>query len=356
MEIFTRFENNPILKPNPNNFWENFKVYNPGAIFDGTIFHLFYRALGKGENGQSVIGHAISSDGENFERLEKPALIPTEPEEGKGLEDPRVTKVGDIYYMAYGACWGDGNKRDVRLDIATSVNLVDWQKRGHAFSDFNFLKNGGSRVNCEDGKLVNYNHWQEGKERSKSGAIFPEKINGKFWMLFGEFNIWLASSDDGLKWQVEPGVFLSPRVGKFFDQAFVEMGPVPVKTEKGWLVLYHGIDNWKTYRLGLLLLDLNDLSKIIYRHDEAIFSPRADYELSGFVDVLPGGLEKMQKMTDTELNEYIAESVKNKKMPLVVFCPGAIVLGDEILIYYGASDSVVCGAKGKISDILALIP
>ena len=63
----------------------------------------------------------------------------------------------------------------------------------------------------------------------------------------------------------------------------------------------------------------------------------------------------MQKMSEAELNEFIAESVKSKKMPLVTFCPGAIVLGDEILIYYGASDSVICGARGKISDILKLV-
>jgi beta-1,2-mannobiose phosphorylase / 1,2-beta-oligomannan phosphorylase len=351
MEIFTRFENNPILKPNPKNSWENFKIYNPGAIYDGQDFHLFYRAMGRGEDWQSVIGHAVSRDGENFERLDKPALVPTTPEEKRGLEDPRVTKIGDTYYMAYGAF--DGN--DVKLNVATSKNLVDWEKRGSALSVFNFINNGGKKVWVEDGKVTDKNFKEIGKERSKSGAIFPEKINGKFWMLFGEYNIWLAQSGDGLKWQVEPGVFLSPRAGNYFDNAFVEMGSVPIKTEKGWLIFYHGIDNYKTYRLGFLILDLNNPQKIIYRHDNFIFGPKASYELSGFVDVLPGGLEKMQKMSDNELNDYIVESVKNKKMPLVVFCPGAVVLGGEILIYYGAGDSLICGARGKISDILNLI-
>jgi predicted GH43/DUF377 family glycosyl hydrolase len=351
MEFFNRFKNNPILKPNPNNPWENFKIYNPGSIFDGKSYHLFYRAMGRGENWQSVIGHAISRDGENFERLSRPALAPTELEEKRGLEDPRVTKIGDTYYMAYGAFDGV----DVKLNIATSENLIDWEKRGRALLDFNFLKNGGNKIWCEDGKTTNKNFKEIGKERSKSGAIFPEKINEKFWMLFGEYNIWLASSDNGLKWQTESGVFLSPRTGNYFDNAFVEMGPVPIKTEKGWLVLYHGIDNWKTYRLGFLLLDLNNPSKIIYRHDDFIFGPKADYELSGIVDVLPGGLEKIQKMTDVELYEYIFESVKSKKMPLVIFCPGAVVVDNKIFIYYGASDSVVCGARGRISDILKLI-
>ena len=85
MEIFQRSKNNPILRPNPNNDWESFKLYNPGAIFDGEKYHLFYRAMNRGENWQSSIGHAVSSDGENFERFKEPVLRPEIEAEKRGF-------------------------------------------------------------------------------------------------------------------------------------------------------------------------------------------------------------------------------------------------------------------------------
>jgi predicted GH43/DUF377 family glycosyl hydrolase len=241
------------------------------------------------------------------------------------------------------------------LHIATSVNLIDWKKRGPALNKFDFLKNGGHRIKFKYGYGKNVDHKIGGKERSKSGAIFPEKINGKYWMLFGEYNVWLAVSDDCLKWDVVDGPFLSAREGVFFDNGFVETGPVPIKTEKGWLVLYHGIDRTNTYRLGFLLLDLLDPTKIIYRHDEQIFQPEEGYEFSVVVDVMSGGMDEMQKRSEKQLEAFYKHYLEMREIPLVVFCPGALVIGDEILIYYGAGDSVICGARGKISDILKLI-
>jgi predicted GH43/DUF377 family glycosyl hydrolase len=348
-QFFIRSKINPILKPNPNNVWEGFKIYNPGAIFAEGKYHLFYRAMNRGEDWKSSIGYAVSSDGEYFERFDKPILEAETPEEKRGLEDPRITKVDDTYYMAYAAY--DGT--NVRLNIATSLNLKKWTKHGKAFSNFEFLKNGGHVFKCENGQIIKNDQKAIGKERSKSGAIFPEKINGRYWMLFGEYNIWLANSDDSIHWNVLPGVFLSPRENKF-DNTFVEMGSTPIKTDKGWLILYHGIDNWKTYRIGFLLLDLNNPEKILYRNDDAIFEPIEKYETQGFVDVLPGGLQKMQKLNDKELEKFIDNSVKNKSMNAVTFCCGATLIGDTLRIYYGAGDSYVCTATTSLKDILKL--
>ncbi len=351
MNIFKRSKNNPILKPDLKNDWENFKLYNPGAVFDGEKYHIFYRAMNRGEEWRSSIGHATSIDGENWERFDEPALKAETPEEKRGLEDPRITKIGNKYFMAYAAYDGE----DVRLCIATSNDCINWKKQGPALKDFIFLKNGGQRLKYEDGKIQENNKRVMGKERSKSGALFSEKINGKYWMLFGEFNVWLASSDDGLKWDVPDKPFLVEREEGLFDEVFVEMGPPPIKTEQGWLILYHGIDKNKTYRLGFLLLDLNDPTKIIYRHNEPIFGPQESYEMTGIVDVIPGGLEKMQSMNNEELKEFLDEAVKNKVMPAVTFCCAAVPQGDDLRIFYGAGDSVICTATGKISEILKLI-
>lgn len=234
MQIFTRSKNNPILKPEPKHDWECFKLYNPGAFWDGARYHIFYRAMSRGNDWRSSIGYAVSFDGENFERYDKPVLSPENELEKRGLEDPRITKFGDTYFMVYAAY--DGN--DVRLNIATSKNLKDWEKRGPAFSNFEFLKFGGKEVEFNNGKIIDDNKKRVGKEWSKSGAIFPEKISNRYWMLFGEYNIWLAISDNGLNWDVLPKTLLSSREGNFFDNAFVEMGSPPIKTKNGWLVLY----------------------------------------------------------------------------------------------------------------------
>ncbi len=344
--MFTRSKNNPILGPNPSHPWEEMKVYNPGAIYENGVYHLFYRARGK--DWVSAIGHAVSEDGENFQRFDRPVLSAEGQSEKKGLEDPRVTKIGDTYFMAYAAY--DGG--DVRLNIATSPDLKAWTKRGKAFSNFEFLKNGGTLLGYDNGQIVNRNYKVENKEWSKSGAILPEKVGGKYWMLFGEYNIWLANSGDGLRWEVIPGVFLSPRDMEYFDGCLVEMGPPPIKTEKGWLVLYHGVDHKKTYRIGFLILDLGNPAKVIYRSSKPIFEPEQPYELSGIVDILPGGYKAMEKMSKDELRNFIKEHETAGTMPQVVFSCGAVLVDGLLRIYYGASDQFICTATTRLEEIL----
>lgn len=167
--------------------------------------------------------------------------------------------------------------------------------------------------------------------------------------------MWFATSADGVKWTGDQIPFLGPRDGDFFDNTFVEMGPSPIKTEKGWLVLYHGIDNKHCYKIGFLLLDLADPRKIIFRSDSPIFEPAKDYEMSGIVDVLPGGLEAMQKMTEEELKNFLVENNDKGTMPKVTFCCGATVVNEKLRIFYGASDSVICTATADLKDILDLV-
>lgn len=113
-----------------------------------------------------------------------------------------------------------------------------------------------------------------------------------------------------------------------FDSEHVEMGPSPIKTNVGWLVLYHGIDDKMVYRLGYLLLDLNDPTKILFRSNESIFEPSTPYELEGIIDIT------------------------NDDKPKVIFCCGAVLINNILRIYYGAGDSVVCTASTDINNLL----
>lgn len=347
--FFVRSELNPILRPNLEHPWESGKLYNPGVIFFDGKFHLFYRAMICGEDWYSSIGYAASSDGENFERFTDPILMRESESEKRGLEDPRITEIDWVFYMAYAAY--DGNTP--RLSVATSRDLKTWEKHGPAFTDWMFAKAGGVRLKWdEDG-----NCFEKPKltEWSKSGGIFPEKIGGKFLMMFGEYRIWFASSDDGIHWNGDQQPFLEPRTGDFFDNAFVEMGPPPIKTEMGWLVLYHGIDMKQCYRIGFLILDLEDPRKIIFRSQKPIFEPEEDYEMNSIIDVLPGGMGAVSKMSKKEFGELVKEYDRAESAPHVTFCCGAVLLDKQLRIFYGAADAVICTATADIDDILNLV-
>lgn len=343
--MFQRSKNNPILKPNEANAWEDFKVYNPGALYENNIYYLFYRARGK--NWISSIGYAISHDGETFERFQKPILEPEQPYESNGLEDPRIVKVGNAYFMTYTAF--DGNV--ARLCIATSHDLRNWEKHGKVFQNWDWTKKlrwTEYLFELLKAKFLLKRDW------CKAGALFPEMIGNRYWMLFGDRNIWLAHSQNGLEWWPIQDPFLSARQKKYFDNYLLEMGPPPIRTKVGWLVFYHGVNKKNIYRLGFLILDHNDPTKIIYRASKPIFEPQKPYELSGAVDILPGGWKIMEKMNEQELKQFIAKNERKGKMPRVAFVCGAVLVNNKIRIYYGASDTVVCTATANIENILAL--
>lgn len=312
--MFIRSKHNPILKPDPKNKWESRKVYNPGVIYEKGKYHLFYRAVG--EDWRSCIGYATSEDGVKFKRLTGPVIEPEHAYEKKGVEDPRISKIGSRYFLTY---TGYGGRR-AKLCLAVSSNLKKWQKIGSMLSHWNKFSAGGFSINW-DGPI------QDNPVESKAGGIFLKKIKKHYLMLFGDSNMWFAWSRDLQLWQADHMPFIRPR-RNFFDSVHVEMGPPPIKTKYGWLVLYHGINNKIIYRLGYLLLDLRDPRKILKRSAKPIFEPTAGYELKGLADIAKG------------------------RRPKIIFCNGAVLLGDTLRIYYGAGDSVVCTASAKLTDVL----
>ena len=286
---------NPVLTPGDGSFlcpvrnavvkWEEKDVFNPAAIVrEGKIF-LLYRAedtVGKFA-GTSRIGLATSADGFHFERLPEPVFYPDNDSlktwewEG-GIEDPRIVETEDgRYAMTYTAY--DGHV--ARLLVATSGDLIKWQKHGLA------LGYGKYR-----------DHW------SKSGAIvcrrendrlIASKINGKYWMYWGDTDIFAATSDDLLHWQVlespqgEPLKILSPRPGKF-DCQLVEPGPPALLTDAGIVLIYNSrnLDEGGdphlppgTYAAGQALFDKSNPAALLDRLDDYFFKPEKPYEITG---------------------------------------------------------------------------
>ncbi len=277
---FTKYEENPIITPRGKT-WESKDVFNPAAWTDGNTVYLLYRAedsTGIGEwNGTSRIGLARSDDGFNFMREANPVLEPSEPYElPGGSEDPRVVRIEGLYYMTYTAY--DGTT--ARLALATSEDLRTWTKHGLLFEE---------------------RGW------TKSGAILDTPVNGKYWMYFGDTNIWAAHSTDLFSWTVIEDPVLRPRPG-MFDSKLVEPGPPPIVTDDGILLLYNGADDNTAYASGQVLFNPLDPTTVVHRADTPFFSPSLELEHEG-------------------------------QVPNVVFIEGLVNFKGKWLLYYGMGDS-----------------
>ena len=250
-----------------------------------------------GEHYLSTLSHLrllSSEDGIHF--TEDPAYGPVFPlgaQETFGIEDCRVSQIEDTFYLTYTKVSPTG----VGVGLITTKDWKNYDRKGMIFPAHN-----------------------------KDCALFEEPINGKYFALhrpsspsIGGNYIWIAESPDLEHWGNHQCIATS-RKG-YWDSARVGAGAAPIKTEKGWLEIYHGADENHRYCLGALLLDLNDPSKVLARSEEPIMEPNAEYEQTGFFGN-------------------------------VVFTNGHLVDGDKVTVYYGASDEVICGAELSISEIL----
>lgn len=307
---------NPILVPDPaqqficpirNQLikWEEKDVFNPATIVRNDTVFLLYRAQDRIGNpgGTSRIGLAYSTDGINFTRHPTPVLYPAKDayqtlEWEGGCEDPRIVEDNTgMYYMTYTSFDG----KVARLLVATSKDLYHWEKHGPAFKK------------SLNGKYKDF--W------SKSGAIvatytngkiIAEKINGRYWMYWGDQNIWLATSVDLINWEPvidstakhnemeqrgiakkapELKIVFAPR-SKKFDSDLVEPGPPAMITDKGILLLYNSRNVPSigdstlaegTYTAAQVLLDKKDPSKVLQRSETYFIKPDKPYEISGQV-------------------------------------------------------------------------
>ena len=295
---FEKFSGNPIMGPQGDT-WEAKDLFNPTAIVHGDQVYLFYRAedhSGEGKwNGTSRVGLATSRDGYHFERLPEPVIDATEDYElPGGVEDPRIVQLGDTYVMTYSAFDG----KNARLALATSKDLLNWEKQGLVFPDW---------------QGVNAEGW------SKSGAIIPEKVNGKYVMYFGDTDIFMAYSDDGIHWVPEttPVLKVNPDSNKF-DSALIEPGPAPILTDEGILLIYNAARKViekedpaygkLRYSAGQVLFDRESPNVLLKRTEQPFFVPDHKDENVGQVDN-------------------------------VVFIEGMVHFKDTYFLYYGMADS-----------------
>ncbi len=250
-----RVSDDPVLSPEGNG-WESAGTFNPAVVMHDGKYVMLYRAQDK--QGTSRLGYAESTDGVHFTRRPEPVLGPeTDYEKNGGVEDPRLVQIGDTYYLTYTGY----NTKDAQLCLATSQDLVHWDRKGVILPAYK----------------GNWNvKW------TKSGAIVPEKIAGNYWMYFlgtaadNTDQMGLASSPDLLHWTEETKTPVLPRRPGAFDSRVVEPGPSPIVTSDGLVLIYNGADDKLVYRTGVALFDRKDPRKVLYRSDRPIFAPETD--------------------------------------------------------------------------------
>jgi len=303
---FERIKSNPILEPISERKWESKAVFNPAAIYENGKVHILYRAMG--EDNKSVIGYAVSTDGETInERLPYPVYTPREPFEMKikegnfGCEDPRVVRIDDRFYMTYTAF--DGGENPPRV-VLSSIKADDFLNRRWEWEKPILI----SPPNIDD----------------KDASLFPKKIKDKYVFLHRiNDDIWIDFFDD-LKFEnnkyLDGSIMMHTRVDHW-DQKKIGIAGPPIETGKGWLLLYHGINETGIYKVGACLLDIESPDTILSRLSYPIFEPEEKYEKEGLVNN-------------------------------VVFPCGNVVIDKTLYIYYGGADKVLGVAKMDLKMLL----
>lgn len=297
-ELFERSTHNPLIKPSDIPYPCDC-VCNPAAIKVNGETVLLLRVID--QEGSSHITVARSADGlTNWRIDDKPLLAPGDRDlvyETYGCEDPRVVYLEDR--QEYAITYTGFSPLGASVCLALSKDFRTAHRLGLILPPNN-----------------------------KDGSLFPRQINGKYHILhrpaLGSMeHIWVAESDNLIYWG-RPWVIIEERGGPWWDGEKVGGGPPPIETAEGWLIIYHGVQQTShgpIYRVGLALLELENPRKVIRRLPRWVFGPKAEYESTGLI-------------------------------PGVVFPTGTTVDGDDIRLYYGAADTRIAVAEGKISVLL----
>jgi len=287
--VWRRVSETPLIAPRGNG-WEAAGTFNPSVVAQGDKIVMLYRAQDK--QGTSRLGYAESTDGVHFTRRADPVFSPAEDyEKDGGVEDPRLVRFGETYYLTYTGY----NKKDAQLCLATSQDLIHWDRKGVILP-------------------ANRGNWNV--KWTKSGAIVPEKINGKYWMYFlgtsadNRDQAGLASSSDLIHWTEATKAPVLPVRPEKFDSRVAEPGPAPILTSDGIVLIYNGADDKLVYRTGVAIFDRTDPRKLLWRSDDPVFSPEKDWEKVG-------------------------------QVPNVVFVEGMLEQQNRFLFYYGGADTYI---------------
>lgn len=334
-----KYKHNPILSPNKLNAWESLVVCNPGAWYENGKFYLLYRAAGNDVEHMIRFGLAISDDGFNFERVSnKPVFEPSlDGHDSGAVEDPRIVKFGKDFYVTYasrpyppGQYWKNAH------DVISTPNTYEEAP--------SFLKE--NIANTSLAVTKDFKNWKRlgritpANLDDRDVILFPERINGKHQGKYAllrrpkqwvgkNYNteypaIWITFSDDLLVWDQSSQLLIKGREGSWEEK--VGGNTPPIKTDAGWLLLYHGVENGGKgyYRVGAALLDKNDPTKVLARTPEPIMEPKEWYEMEG-------------------------------PYPGCVFPVGNVVVGEELYVYYGAADKYCGIATCNLEDLITHI-
>jgi predicted GH43/DUF377 family glycosyl hydrolase len=291
----TRLSDQPLLKPTAG--WMAAGVFNTAAVRKGGKTILLFRA--QDQKGVSRIGYAESLDGLHFTIRPEPVLAPEAPyEKGGGVEDPRVVMINGTYYLTYTAY--DGHS--AQLALAVSKDLIHWDRKGILLPAYKGTWN---------------TQW------TKSGAIIPNQVNGKWWMYYlgtrtdsdgkPRDYMGLAESTDLLHWKDATKKPVLDRRPDAFDSRVMEPGPAPIITPQGILLLYNGANEALVYGPGWVLFDKNDPRKVIARADAPFILPRLSWERSGQVPnviFIEGDLVNLNKGNRLALTGYYGAADK----------------------------------------------
>jgi len=279
----------PILSP-AGTGWQSAGTFNPATLRVGDKIVMLYRA--QDAHGTSRLGYAESTDGIHFKRRPEPVLSPEAPyERDGGVEDPRLVQIDGTYYLTYTGY----NTKDAQLCLATSRDLIHWERKGVILPAYK-------------------GNWNTGW--TKSGAIVPEKIDGRYWMYFlgttpdKNDQMGLAYSTDLVHWTEATKTPVLPRRPGQFDSRVVEPGPPPILTPNGIVLIYNGADDKLVYRTAIAIFHRQDPRKVLYRSDHPIFFPEKEWEKIG-------------------------------QVPDVVFVEGMVRQDNRYLFYYGGADKYV---------------
>lgn len=327
---FEKSKNNPILEKNPKNAWESLCVLNPAVIYDDEEkkFKMLYRAAGEDITHYIYLGLAESTDGVHFTRMsDEPVLSPTPDNFDSGcIEDPRLIKIGDWYYLTYAS----------RAYAPGQYWRADWKPLGDPPQDGpSFLVN-----NCSLTSLAisrDLYHWKklgritDSRFDDRDVILFPERVNGKWVKLSRGMErcgegypnenpaIWISFSDDMMEWD---NYTLLMKGEEEWENKKIGGSCPPIKTDKGWMFIYHGVAKKDdAYRVGAVLLDLNDPTKILARTKDFLMEPEYDYETQGYYNGC-------------------------------VFPTGNVVVDGTLYVYYGAADKNVCVATCNFDEFI----
>lgn len=326
-----RFSGNPIVRPNAANAWESLVTTNPGAWYDEERkeVQLLYRAAGNDTEHRIYLGLARSKDGYHFERdSDEPVLSPGSIGlDGGCVEDPRIVKIGEWYYVTYaarpfppGQYWVKSPDKVVPRDLPADA---PWAISTNSTATYLAL--------TKDFKTwIRAGRMTDPKVDDRDVYIFPEKIDGKFYMLHRPMNwvgekygtefpaMWISEATDLLCWE-NPRLLAKAEYG--WENRKIGGNTPPIKTRIGWLTLYHAVGTDKLYRVGALVLDPKDPARVTHRTRDWILQPEKDYELEG-------------------------------PYPGVCFPCGKVVIDGKLFVYYGGADKYVGVATCELEGLL----